>query len=234
KSLEGLYVSNCALESVTLDNPALWEMALVNNSLESIDLSRVPAMAQLWLSNNRLAAIDIDHLDKLVAVAVDANRMDFTTLPRPKPGYILYNYLNQQQLAIELVDGKVDLSAQAMVGLTPTEYHWFIDSPYLDEEGNLTGEELIEGMEYTIEDGVTTFLKDFTHLICVMTNSEFPELYLMTDFIDVHTGALDSVEAAESALPVEYYNLQGVRVANPSGGVFIRRQGGKTAKVVVR
>ena len=31
---------------------------------------------------------------------------------------------------------------------------------------------------------------------------------------------------------VEYYNLQGVKVANPSNGVFIRVQGGKATKVV--
>ncbi len=30
-----------------------------------------------------------------------------------------------------------------------------------------------------------------------------------------------------------YYNLQGMRVANPQGGVYIKRQGGKAAKVVL-
>lgn len=34
--------------------------------------------------------------------------------------------------------------------------------------------------------------------------------------------------------PVEYYNLQGVRVANPSAGIYIRRQGAAVTKVVVR
>ncbi len=31
---------------------------------------------------------------------------------------------------------------------------------------------------------------------------------------------------------VEYYNLQGVRVSNPENGIFIRRQGDKTIKVI--
>ena len=31
---------------------------------------------------------------------------------------------------------------------------------------------------------------------------------------------------------VEYYNLQGVRVSNPKNGIFIRRQGDKTIKVI--
>ena len=41
------------------------------------------------------------------------------------------------------------------------------------------------------------------------------------------------IEAAEAA-PVEYFNLQGVRVANPENGLYIRRQGNKVAKVLVK
>ncbi len=34
--------------------------------------------------------------------------------------------------------------------------------------------------------------------------------------------------------PVEYYNLQGVRVAAPENGIFIRRQGNKVEKILVK
>lgn len=34
--------------------------------------------------------------------------------------------------------------------------------------------------------------------------------------------------------PVEYYNLQGVKVAEPANGLYIRRQGAKTEKVMVK
>ncbi len=34
--------------------------------------------------------------------------------------------------------------------------------------------------------------------------------------------------------PVEYFNLQGVRVDNPAAGLYIRRQGNKTTKVLVK
>ena len=33
--------------------------------------------------------------------------------------------------------------------------------------------------------------------------------------------------------PVEYYNLQGVRVENPTSGLYIRRQGNNVSKVVL-
>lgn len=34
--------------------------------------------------------------------------------------------------------------------------------------------------------------------------------------------------------PVEYYNLQGIRVNNPANGIFIRRQGSKVEKIIMR
>lgn len=37
---------------------------------------------------------------------------------------------------------------------------------------------------------------------------------------------------ADNNAPVEYFNLQGVRVANPENGVYIRRQGANVTKVV--
>jgi hypothetical protein len=40
--------------------------------------------------------------------------------------------------------------------------------------------------------------------------------------------------AVDANAPVEYFNLQGVRVANPENGLFIRRQGNKATKVLVK
>lgn len=42
-----------------------------------------------------------------------------------------------------------------------------------------------------------------------------------------------AVENNENA-PVEYFTLQGARVANPSKGLYIRRQGKSVQKVVIR
>lgn len=48
-----------------------------------------------------------------------------------------------------------------------------------------------------------------------------------------NTGVNDIISDDENA-PVEYFNLQGVRVANPENGVFIVKQGKKVSKVVLR
>lgn len=43
-----------------------------------------------------------------------------------------------------------------------------------------------------------------------------------------------TVEGSDAAAPVEYYNLNGQRVNNPAGGIFIRRQGSQVSKIIVR
>lgn len=46
------------------------------------------------------------------------------------------------------------------------------------------------------------------------------------------TGIADIV--ADENAPVEYFNLQGIRVDNPENGLYIRRQGNKVTKVIVK
>lgn len=45
---------------------------------------------------------------------------------------------------------------------------------------------------------------------------------------------VNDIVAEDSNAPVEYYNLQGVRVANPENGLYIRVQGKKATKVLVK
>lgn len=47
------------------------------------------------------------------------------------------------------------------------------------------------------------------------------------------SGVADAVVSDVNA-PVEYYNLQGIRVDNPANGVYIRRQGNTVTKVLVK
>ncbi len=64
-------------------------------------------------------------------------------------------------------------------------------------------------------------------------NALLPRLYEegATAMEDPLTGVEDTMVDANA--PVEYYNLQGVKVANPVGGIFIKKQGGKATKVVM-
>lgn len=56
-----------------------------------------------------------------------------------------------------------------------------------------------------------------------------PQLYK----VDYAAGIQD-VELNDADAPVEFFNLQGVRVAEPSNGLFIKRQGKTVTKVLVK
>ncbi|MBE6310499.1 MAG: hypothetical protein E7080_05535 [Bacteroidales bacterium] len=59
-----------------------------------------------------------------------------------------------------------------------------------------------------------------------------PGVKSVTDYdIDETTTGVEEI-VIENA-PVEYYNLQGVKVARPENGIFIKKQGSKTTKVVL-
>lgn len=46
--------------------------------------------------------------------------------------------------------------------------------------------------------------------------------------------AVNEIEAADANAPVEYYNLQGIRVANPENGLYIVKQGNKVTKRIIK
>ena len=48
-----------------------------------------------------------------------------------------------------------------------------------------------------------------------------------------NAGGIAAPSVAETNAPVEYFNLQGIRVANPENGLFIRRQGTTATKVLL-
>ena len=55
-----------------------------------------------------------------------------------------------------------------------------------------------------------------------------------TEYVSgLSTNGIADIVADENA-PVEYFNLQGIRVENPENGLYIRRQGNKVTKVIVK
>lgn len=262
KSLEGVYAGECALTEVRLANPLLWDLGLQSNMLTSIDLSGTPEANQLWLSNNRLASIDLSGLNQLNVVFIDGNRFDFTTLPAVNDNWYIYNYRNQAPLEVSPAGSRVDLSSQAVVNGIATSYAWYEGVPEYDEEGNLTGTLLTEGEDYTIEDGITTFLKTQSGVMCVMTNELFPGLLIYTNLLDITESGLTEIEGIiadarvegntiiASATPATQCMLYGIdgtlvresmtdasgetRFTDLTGGLYIVRISGQSFKLMVR
>ena len=91
-----------------------------------------------------------------------------------------------------------------------------------------------EGLTITCEDGVYTMI-DFSVWTATWTSEG--TTYARKEFfsgieLTKGTSAIEDI-AADANAPVEYYNLQGVKVANPENGIFIKKQGSKATKIVL-
>lgn len=62
---------------------------------------------------------------------------------------------------------------------------------------------------------------------------QYNERIVYSDYYDVIEAGVTDVEIDSNA-PVEYYNLQGVRVENPTSGLYIRRRGNTATKVLIK
>ena len=250
------------LSEIKLNNPNLWALYLDNNNFTSIDLSGVKNLSQFSIGHNQLSEINIDVVPNLIMLVINNNNFTFKTLPLKK-NLIVYYYHGQAPINAVCVDGKVDLSDQIKVGNTPTVYQWFIGVPGVNQDtGVLEGEELYIDEEYTLENGVTTFLNDFEGIMCVMTNSELPNVYIFTDLMDVKKSGVEAIEGdaasvtvngnnvivkcVEAGAAIKLYAVNGAEVRNAvtvagetvlsdvAEGAYIVTVGNKVAKIVVK
>ena len=65
-------------------------------------------------------------------------------------------------------------------------------------------------------------------------DEDLDDYYLQFYFNGPVTTGISAVEANDENAPFEFYNLNGQRVENPANGLFIRKQGSKVQKVVIR
>lgn len=79
------------------------------------------------------------------------------------------------------------------------------------------------------------FAEDFNGVIWVDIASESPKFEAAedVDYVPEWVSAVSEI-ASENDAPAVYYNLQGVRVANPENGLFIVVKGNKTFKTIVK
>lgn len=95
--------------------------------------------------------------------------------------------------------------------------------------GTVNGSEVAMRNNYTIE-GVEAGTYNVTGVVAIYSGK--PQFNVTGYEKAVDTGIADIV--VDENAPVEYFNLQGIRVENPENGLYIRRQGNKVTKVIVK
>ncbi|MDE6468415.1 MAG: hypothetical protein K2L28_05895, partial [Muribaculaceae bacterium] len=119
-----------------------------------------------------------------------------------------------------------------IVRVTPEEANWSaIDDKHRFVLADNTVKPLLANAVPTAADHCTSILDGHKVTLTVTLSEAGNHSYTLEDK-GVATG-VEGVEADANA-SVEFFNLQGVRVANPENGIFIRRQGNKVTKVAIR
>lgn len=98
-------------------------------------------------------------------------------------------------------------------------------------EFSLTSLNMGNKLKFTVNGAEQEFVEDGVHAFTV-TDEHAAEGLVFELSNKVNTGLENIAIDADAA--VEYFNLQGIRVANPENGTFIRRQGTNVSKVYVK
>ena len=169
-----------------------------------------------------------------------------------------YGYINVIDVAPE--DGYIRMTSDVnAITITETEGGYTLqdsNGKYLYQTGtynsfNVSADMPEDGAVWTIEfnnDGrgsmtitntsvnkyiqYSTSYNSFGSYASLQSGALLPRLYEegATAVEDPLTGV---EEIATENAPIEYYNLQGVKVARPENGIFIKKQGSRTSKVVL-
>ncbi len=82
---------------------------------------------------------------------------------------------------------------------------------------------------------VTVYCPDGESVLSAYLASEWADFFNnIKNISDRPQSGIDAISTDLNAEPAVYYNLQGQRVANPQGGIFIRVNGSKVEKVAIR
>ncbi len=157
------------------NNISLVELDCSFNRLSNLDVSKNTALTKLNCDRNQLTSLDVKNSGTIKSIKVINNKLKFSTLP------ILnvenYLYVPQQNILIDRyieTGGSIDLGSEFMVNGNMTIYTWKTSS------GNI----LVNGVDYLIEKGITTFTKVQTEpLYCEMKNDSFKGLTIKTTLV---------------------------------------------------
>ena len=249
-ALKTLYALDCSLTSFTVGALTTKKATISvknndtistnNNLLETLDLSEAIGLegGYLYAENNELTEIKFPNV-KVNRVNIQGNKFTLATIPS-SANVTTLNYAPQQDMAIEDINGTVDLSAQnSLTGFAAeaqaTTYTWLTEA----------GDTLVAGVDYTEEAGKFTFIKDQTQKVyCTMTTEAFPKFtganVFKTVAVAVTAAAtgIDSVEASVE-LTGDIYAVDGKLIKRnasvadmPKGLYIVKTAAGKAIKVI--
>ena len=185
------------LESIDVTEFAgLYELRLNSNQIESLDVSQNPILRSLYVQENKLKTLDVSNNPNIEFFYFQTNNIKPSDMPE-KPEKITnlarFSYAPQTfEIPATIAIGEtLDLSAEkSLKGVASevknTTFTW----------SNASGA-LVEGTDYTENNGIFTFLTEQTGISCELTTEAFPAFTsakpCKTTLMDVTKGGSVSV-----------------------------------------
>lgn len=164
--------------------------------------------------------VEVKEAPASTSLSVNATEVGVVSDPSDTPGYIRVN------IPVQCVSGYFFGSVTAAI------FNYSTQSYITEFDSNIFSVEEGQAAWATATGMIPGASIGSKYLLAVFNgNKQISGGVVVT--IGVSSG-IDSVEIDGNEGEAEFFNLQGVRVDNPSGGIFIRRQGGKVEKVVVK
>jgi hypothetical protein len=215
-ALKNVYITNNELTSIDFgeNTTAKIYISLNNNKLEKLDVKALTGLSNgtLFLMNNNLT--ELKH-GAIKALNVTGNKFDLASLYETAQNVTTLTATSMQEMEIpETINGSIDLSAQAVVGEKASTIKWFTEA----------GTELAEGTDYTVANGVYTFIKEQAEKVyATLLNTEaLPKLTtaIKTTNATVTTASgINDIKAQDAKAQI--FNLAGQRVATLKKGINI-------------
>lgn len=165
-AVHSIDLSNNELQNFeTTDFENLVSLNLAGNKLTQLTFSDCVALTTLNVSNNSLRALDLSTCTALKVLDATHNNMRYSSMPVAQNGFTL---APQNLITIATKASTCDLSSEAKVRNTASTYAWRNDA---------NGTLLVEGTDYTINNGRTRFLAPATGMTvhCEISNALYPE-----------------------------------------------------------
>ena len=220
-SLKTVYLLGNGLTAVNFgeNTTAKIYISLNNNKLETLDVTALTGLStgSLLLLNNNLTEVKLPTAVKTLNVT--GNKFTLASL------YALTNSSTitsltaasmQDMVIADAINESIDLSAQATLGTKASTIKWFLKD----------GTELTEGTDYTVENGVYTFIKaQADSVYATLLNTEaLPKLTtaIKTTLAKVTPVVANSINTVATGRKTGVvYNLKGQRIAAPRKGLYV-------------
>jgi Leucine-rich repeat (LRR) protein len=209
--LKELHLEFNSFKTLTMPELDKLETLYCNSTgITSLDVSKCPALQWVSAEYNNLTTLDVSNNPLLHGMELNNNRFLFSTLPVQTDKITYYEYGDQQPVKVTAEGSSVNLSTEATVQGMPTTYSWF----------NEDGTQLTEGTDYTVSDGITTFLKSTSgNVYCTMTNDLYPKLTLTTEQLSIVVSGINALNGSD------------VSVKATKAGVLINAAMGNEVKI---